>query len=142
MPSLFHMTEAAAIGIHACVMLGEEPGKSLSARQIAEKLAVSYDHCVRVMHRLRQAGIVTSVRGPAGGFRLARPPQETTVLEIYEALEGKLEERRCLFREEHCRAGCLLFGELIDGINSLIKQFFEANNIASLVDKLNGGGNV
>lgn len=49
MANFFTCREAAAIGIHSCALIAMEPEKPLSARQIASRLGVSYDHTVRVL---------------------------------------------------------------------------------------------
>ena len=60
----------------------------------AEAVAVNADLPAKfleaILAELRNNGIVRTQRGPAGGCRLARPPEEITVLEIIEAVEGRL----------------------------------------------------
>ena len=62
------------------------------------------------------AGLVAGTRGPAGGYRLMRPARQITFRQIYEAVEGPMQARACLFGEPVCKKGrCALssyFGRL------------------------------
>src|ERR671933_2188229 len=66
---------------------------ALSAVAEAETLPPSYlEHLVA---KLREAGLVTSVRGAHGGYRLARPASDITMREVVEALEGPIAPMEC-----------------------------------------------
>lgn len=77
-----------------------------------------------VLHRLRQAKILKSVRGPAGGFLLMKEPGMIRTLEVFEALEGKVEDRYCLFLNSKCEGRCALFGEITSLVNRQAREFF------------------
>ncbi len=66
---------------------GDEP---VGVREIAERQAIPIRYLEQIFQRLRRAGLVNSKRGPGGGFTLARPPDEITLCEIVEAVEGPL----------------------------------------------------
>lgn len=136
MADFFHISEAAAIGIHACILIAMEEGASLSAREVATRLGVSYDHTVRVMHRLRQEGILKSVRGPSGGFLLAEDPARVTALQVLEALDGKVEERHCLFMADKCRGCCVLFGDIRSRINRDARDSFARLTLTGLTEQM------
>ena len=136
MANFFHISEAAVIGIHSCTLVAMEAGKALSARQVATRLGVSYDHTVRVLHRLRQAGILKSVRGPSGGFLLAADPGKIRALEILEVLEGKVEDRHCFFMNGKCQGRCALFGDLRGLINRQAREFFARLTLEELAARM------
>lgn len=58
--------------------------------RIAEAEGLSYEHCAKVLRRLRLAELVVSTRGAAGGYHLARPAAEITVRDVLHALDGPL----------------------------------------------------
>lgn len=101
MAGLLRITDAAVLGIHALALMAsaEEPTR---VTQLAGTLEASEAHLSKVMQRLSRAGMVTSVRGPKGGFLLARNPDDVTLLEIYEALDGPLAEETCLLARPAC----------------------------------------
>jgi Rrf2 family protein len=67
----------------------------VAAREMSEKEDLPSDYTEKILRRLRQAGIVTSVRGVSGGFELARDASEITVKDVIEATEGATFEINC-----------------------------------------------
>jgi Rrf2 family transcriptional regulator, cysteine metabolism repressor len=83
---------------------GEAEPVALSAVAEAEVLPLSYlEHLVA---KLREAGLVTSVRGAHGGYRLARPATEIEMLEVVQALEGPIAPMECFHDEPEGRVLC------------------------------------
>jgi len=109
-PGPLRISEAASLALHAMVLLACQAGGPLSTKRISGQLRVSDHHLSKVMQRLGRAGLVDSTRGPKGGFRLARRGSAITLLEIYEAVEGRIRERTCLLDRPACRGGCALSG--------------------------------
>lgn len=66
---------------------GAEGENHVSLAEIARRQAVSLPYLEQLFVRLRRAGLVQSVRGPGGGYRLARPAQEIRISDIMEAVE-------------------------------------------------------
>ena len=65
-------------------------GRPVLGREIAQRLAVPPDSLLKLLQRLVRGGVLLSERGRGGGFSLARPPCELTLLEVIEALEGPI----------------------------------------------------
>lgn len=91
----------ADYGLRAVVYLAsledqEEP-QQISA--IARRQQIPEDYLRQLLTQLRSAGIVRSVRGPRGGYMLARAPGLITMGEIIEVLEGPPERMRCNFND-------------------------------------------
>ncbi len=83
---------------------GEIDPVSLSSVAEAETLPLSYlEHLVA---KLRQAGLVTSVRGAHGGYRLARPASQIQMLEVVQALEGPIAPMECFHDAREGRVLC------------------------------------
>jgi Rrf2 family cysteine metabolism transcriptional repressor len=103
----------AEYGVRLMVELGRRAGDtapdgaepvSLGAVAEAETLPLSYlEHLVA---KLRSAGLVTSVRGAHGGYRLAREPTEITMLDVVEALEGPIAPMECFHVDREGRVLC------------------------------------
>lgn len=64
-------------------------GEVLRVGEIARRQGIPERYLEQLLTALRQAGILTSQRGPRGGFRLARPPGRITVAEVVDCLEGE-----------------------------------------------------
>jgi len=78
--------------IDLAIRFGEGP---VSARGVAERQQIPGKFLEQLFVALRQAGLVTAVRGAHGGFELSRPPAAITVLDVVEALEGPLQPTLC-----------------------------------------------
>jgi len=72
-------------------------------RDIAKREEISEKYLGQLIIPLRSAGLISSKRGAEGGYQLARPPESITVLEIVEALEGKIIIVDCLRDEALCQ---------------------------------------
>jgi Rrf2 family cysteine metabolism transcriptional repressor len=60
--------------------------------ELAEIEAVPANYLVQILSELRNGGLITSRRGKQGGYALARPPEEITLLDIAKVIEGELLE--------------------------------------------------
>ncbi len=82
-------------GLRCLVQLaraGAEPAApcSLSTRQIAEREGLTLEYTGQILAALRRVGLVTSVRGVYGGFRLGRPAREITVGLLFRHFDGPI----------------------------------------------------
>lgn len=90
-------------GTRAMLDLALRPRDEMtSLKEIAERQDVSQKYLEHLFASLQAAGLVRSARGPRGGYTLARPPQEITVREIYEVLEGSEGFSPCTSDPEVC----------------------------------------
>lgn len=79
-------------------------GGSLSLSSIAERQHLSLAYLEQIFLQLRRAGLVESVRGRSGGYRLARLAQDITVADVLHAVEEKTRMTRCMGDDS---IGCL-----------------------------------
>ena len=81
---------------HTCALLAVLPaGAALPGEALAEFLGVPTPYLAKQLQALSRAGIVTAKRGAAGGYRLARPPEELSLWDITAAIEGTAPSFRC-----------------------------------------------
>lgn len=108
MPKIVTLSDAASIGIHAMVLIAGSKNY-LNVIEIAKITGDSKHHIAKVLHNLVKSGYITSVRGPKGGFKLKKQASQITLLEIYEAIEGKLEHTNCASGKDTCPfVNCIL----------------------------------
>ena len=82
--------------VHCCTVLALVPPEhTLPASRLAEYHGVPPAYLAKHLQALAQAGIVESVAGRKGGFRLARQPHDITLLDIVDAVEGDAPAFRC-----------------------------------------------
>lgn len=68
---------------------------SVPLASIAERQRISIDYLEQLFMKLRRAGLVSAVRGPKGGYRLAMPPAEITIAQIMQAADEPVRMNRC-----------------------------------------------
>lgn len=92
------------------VLYGEKEPVRLT--DIARREQISAAYLEQIFNKLRRANLVTSVRGPGGGYRLARPPEEINAGEIVDAVEDSVDQLLCngvvkCHRGAECLTHCL-----------------------------------
>jgi Rrf2 family protein len=132
MKDVLRISEAASLALHTMAVLAAEPDRIYSNRDIAGRLGVSSAHLAKVLQRLTRAGLLHSERGPGGGFKLGRPLDDVSLLEVYEAIEGPFEPRVCLLHEKSCSGTECIFGELLRSTNRKFRKFLETRRVAEL----------
>ena len=104
-----------------------DPGKPRMLRDIAQSQQISETYISRLVIDLRRAKLVRSVRGVNGGFHLAKAPEQITLLEVLETMEGPLSVVECVRSPEKCKRQMLcparnIWARLNDGIRELTRN--------------------
>ena len=126
---------------HACIALLElsqhwETGRLVKTRDISQENSLPHKYLTQILLQLRSAGLVASVRGSRGGFRLARHPREITLWDVFQAVEGGGQEsrhRRATPREAQ-RLLASVWKEAADGVRETLERYtFEDLRMAAQV---------
>ncbi len=128
--------------VRALVALNAER-RVMSASSLAERDGVPVDFLRKIMQLLKDAGIVESVRGPFGGYRLSRAPAGITLYEIIKAVQGPLCMNVCFADPKACKNSdsCGLRCRLAD-IGAELKSYLEKITLAQIAGDQPGGGNI
>ncbi|WP_028936091.1 RrF2 family transcriptional regulator [Pseudonocardia spinosispora] len=104
--------------LHCATTLAQlEPGTSASTSQLSQYYDLPAPYLAKQLKALVKAGVLTATTGPRGGFRLARPASEITLLQIVEAVDGASSPYECreirqqgqgALPAEDCRDTCIL----------------------------------
>ncbi|GGF20666.1 transcriptional regulator [Aliidongia dinghuensis] len=101
-----HITTSVEYAIHGLLWLVDND-KPLSSRDIADLQAISPSFLAKIFPKLEKAGIVAASEGVRGGYRLARPADQISFLEIVDAIEGE----KPLFDCQEVRGRCAVYGD-------------------------------
>lgn len=112
-----------------------DTGEFISLKDVAKRQDVSMKYLEQIVSQLTKSSFLHSVRGPQGGYRLARHPSEYTAGDILRATEGNLAPVSCLAVEpNHCpranRCETLSFWE---GLNRTINDYMDSVTLYDLV---------
>lgn len=110
-----------------------EPGQTLNSETLAMLTQAPAGYLSKVMRDLVVAGLVTSQRGPSGGFALARPAGQLTMLDVVNAVDEIPRIRECpLGNPAHVKL-CPLHAR-IDGAMDLVERQFRQTTLAEVVE--------
>ena len=95
--SLMHVGRRVDYAVRALAYLAAQPEERVVGRaEIESRQHIPRSFLAKILRRLVAAGLLESVSGVHGGFRLSRPPATVTIRQIYEAVEGELALIDCL----------------------------------------------
>jgi Rrf2 family protein len=87
------LTRASNYALQALAHLAAGDGRLLTSHRIASAYGLPEKFLLKVLRPLASAQILRSVKGPNGGYRLARPAAKITLLEVVEAVDGPIRGR-------------------------------------------------
>lgn len=98
-------------GVHSLMCMVDAKGNAqdMSVREIADLHGIPYDYLGKVFTRLAKSGLVESLEGRGGGYRLARAPETITVLDVALAID----KEKPLFECREVRQRMATFGETV-----------------------------
>jgi Rrf2 family protein len=132
MPCALKISEAASLAIHALGYLAKREDGPITSREIAARFEISEAHLAKVLQRLVKVELLRSVRGPRGGFILTRSPDTVTLLEIFEAIEGRFEPSQCLLSSAICDGETCILGKILLEANSMLRARLESTTLVEV----------
>lgn len=104
---------------------------------ISERQKISLSYLEQLFGKLRRHGLVDSVRGPGGGYRLARDREAITVADVIVAVDEPIDATQC-GGDEHCHdERCSMTHELWTGLNAHIFSYLRSVTLADLARRQN-----
>lgn len=115
--------------------LAQQPaGEYISLKSISQRQAVSMKYMEAIVATLNKAGMVESLRGKKGGYRLTRSADKYTIGEILKLTEGSLAPVTCLECENPCqRAESCITRPMWLELDKLIDDYLESKTLADLL---------
>lgn len=119
--------------VRALLHLADSGGRALTGRQLADYSDIPISFAYKVLKMLGRADIVVSRRGRPGGFRLSRCPEDVSLQDVVEAVQGPVSVSQCVLdpsvcgRSETCPVSATWFELQHDMV-----RFLKATSIADL----------
>jgi Rrf2 family protein len=132
MSKIISLSEAASIGIHSMILITNSK-ESLNVAHIAEITQSSRHHVAKVLQRMVKEGFLESNRGPNGGFQLKMEPENISLLNIFEAIEGKIQESGCLSDNPLCPFEKCLMGNIVNRMTLEFRDYLDSQKLSDYV---------
>jgi len=132
MNSLINLSEATSIAIHSVAFIANSD-KVVNAGEISTYTHFSKNHIAIVLQLLTKHNFLESERGPSGGFKIKRAPEEISLLDIYTLMEGKPEIQYCGMHESGCIFTECVYGNIMDRVSQELINFMQNRTIKDLM---------
>lgn len=131
--------------LHCATALAQlEPRATVSAAQLADYYDLPAPYLAKQLKALAKAGVLAATTGPRGGYRLARPASDITLLQIVEAVDGGASPYECheirqqgrgALSPEDCRDTCVLAAKMADA-HEAWRQSLGNVTLAGILDEI------
>jgi len=120
-------------GTVVLAQMATRSGQVCSAPEVANATEIALPTVSKLLKSLARAGLVTSTRGAAGGYELAREPENISAADVIDALEGPVSITECSSSDSHCdfEHFCNV-GNAWQRINVAIRQGLDDVSLADL----------
>ena len=112
--------------------------KKVDAKTISEMAVVTLRFSLKILRKLVASGLVKSYKGTLGGYMLAKKPEEITLKDVIEAIEGTYNFNRCLGDEYDCSrgmSGICCFQGASSEISDMVREKLESYNFKDLLER-------
>jgi Rrf2 family protein len=124
----------AQYGMRALIEVAVGGDRPTSLKTVADRQGLSHQYLEQIFAVLRRAGIVESIRGARGGYRLARHPDQLSALEVVELLEGTVAPVQCIDDEDACgRTGACSTEPLWREVDAAVRRVLGGTSLADLM---------
>jgi len=132
---MFSVPTKTQYGIRAMVHLARMPEPSATSAEIASSEGIPPKYLEGILGQLKNAGLVLSERGKNGGYRLARRASDLRMLEIIEALEGRIKPVGCLDDSAVCAQGSYCLPRAFwGGLKETIDAYLSSHTLKDVID--------
>ena len=97
------ITREADYAVRCVLYLAQKPDQRIIVNEIAERMHIPKHYLAKILQRLVREGIVESIRGIKGGYRLLRSPKQITLLDIIGTIQGSVPVNVCAIDKRRCQ---------------------------------------
>ncbi len=128
------ISQTAEYALRAVVVLGSQPGRSMTTQDVARVSRVPVDYLSKVLQALGRAGLVEARRGLRGGYVLSRVLDALTIYDVVQAVDPLKRITECPLRlSAHSKRLCTLHQRLDEAV-AMLESYFKQTTIASLLN--------
>ena len=131
------LTQTAEYALRAVLAVAaDRGGQPVGAARLATALGIPQNYLSKTLHQLARAGVLESTRGKSGGFRLARPPEKISLLDVVSPFDDVTGRQTCLMGRPVCsdQTACAAH-ERWKRVAEATAQFFRETTVADLAKR-------
>ena len=132
MQPIVSLPEPMLLGLHALGFLAREKDTCFTTQQIAAGLKTPEPHLSKVLQRLNKGGLIKSMRGPGGGYKLNCVPEETSLKQVFEVLGVEIKASGCGL--DGCKEKGCFIGDMLDELSKALLRYLESRTMAIFID--------
>ena len=140
MAGIVAVSEMLSLALHSMVLIALKDEEYINVKEIAGATDASEAHLAKVLQRLVKAGLLHSTRGPKGGFALARPADEITLLDVCEVIEGEIHQSGCPTGRTICPFVTCILGGVPERLNQEFTRYLGSKTVGDISFRLKGEG--
>lgn len=130
------ITKDIDYAVKALLSIARNEGQKKTVSELAQELRVPYPFLRKIFRLLSQRGVLSSSKGKAGGFKLAKAPEKIWLTDLIQIFHGPIELAECVFQEKFCPdiKTCPLRTKIVE-LQQLFLSELKAITIASLLEQ-------
>ena len=131
------LSQTAEYALRAVLHLAQHAdARPIRVHEMADALQIPQNYLSKILHQLARHGVLVSLRGKAGGFRLARAPDAVALTTIITPFDRVDERRRCLLGRPQCsdRTACAAHTRWKE-VADTVAEFFRETTVADLLER-------
>jgi len=130
------ITLACEYAIRAMLYLANQPkDKLIQTKDIAQFGEIPKPFLQKILNKLTKSNLINSIRGINGGVKLSKDAKEISLLEIIEAIEGKIFFNQCFFEPDFChRTSWCAVHSVWSEAQSMVRKLLKSKSLEYLVD--------
>jgi Rrf2 family protein len=140
MNSLVNISEGTSLAIHGLGLLADIAPDRINVKLAAVNLKASEAHLAKVFGKLQKSGLVSSTRGPSGGFTLEKAANQISFMDVYELFEAPVDPEACPMGRRHCPSGSCFFEGRIHKVSKEIYGIMKDTMISDMSDAVHRSG--
>ncbi len=129
------LSEANILSFHSMALIAAVGDKGISAQRISNLTNCSRNHLFKVLESLVRAKLIYSTRGPRGGYFLNKPANKIRLIEVFEVLNGKVNEDDICIGRNRQEESFIFFQSICHELTQKFLTYLKETKISDLEPK-------
>lgn len=134
---MIKMSRQVDYGLQLIFSLSKGKNKPVSLHMVSRESTISFLFLQKIAKLLREAGLIVAVKGPRGGYLLARPMEDISLKDVMEAIEGGYSVAACTAQGGHCdKEGQCTLKKGVEKMQADMMHYMSSLKVADLISSV------